>query len=411
MKTGSNELIRDINSSLILETIIRNVTISRADISKKLGLTRATVSAITEDLKKQGLILEAGSNQSDLGRKAILFRLRQDHAYSVCVDLRPDTITILCADLLGQQRKYFSFPNDSDREHILQDLIGMIDSAINQYTCITEEKPTAQESEQPVSKKDSGSNLSKHILTGIVLAIHGTTFMDEVTFCPYLPYEGLPFSETLTSRFQVPVYLENEANLSAIGEHTFYFHKSSMIFVSVHSGIGMGIIFDNELFRGVCGKAGEFGHSIVERDGRPCPCGNHGCLEQYASEQAILKDFCQKKGITDCDREMFLQACREQDADALFILQQFETYMTICINNILNTFNPEVIVLNSFITTQMLDSLQRIRQGIHTRMKDHCVLLPSMLQDQAALLGGICMCTKNYLKLSSLDLTGYGGRP
>lgn len=399
MKVGSNELIRDINSSLVLETIIRNVTISRADISKKLGLTRATVSAITEDLKNQGLILEAGSNQSELGRKAILFRLRQDHAYSICADLGPDTITILCADLLGQQRKFFSFPNTSDREHILQDLTKMLETAINQYTL----------------------HVQSHTLAGIALSIHGTTFMEEVTFCPYLPYEGLPFSETLTRHFQVPVYLENEANLSAIGEHTFYFHKSSMIFVSVHSGIGMGIIFDDELFRGVCGKAGEFGHSIVERNGRPCPCGNNGCLEQYASEQAILKDFYARqkknsimeteKGFNSFNREAFLQACRNQDSDARFVLEQFETYMTICINNILNTFNPEVIVLNSFITTQMLDSLQRIRQGIHTRMKDHCILLPSMLQDQAALLGGICMCTKNYLKLSSLDLTGYESRP
>lgn len=392
MRAGSNELIRDINSSLVLETIIRNVTISRADISKKLGLTRATVSAITEHLKQQELILEAGNNPSaELGRKAMLFRVRQDHAWMLCADLRPDTITILCADLLGQQRRYFSRPNTSDRAHILEDLSAAIRQAIAQYSDL--------------------SDFDRARLSGICLSVHGAVFANETAFCPYLPYEGLPFADVLSEQFAVPVYLENEANLSAIGEHCFYFHKSSMIFVSVHSGIGMGILFSGGLFRGVSGRAGEFGHTIVERDGRPCPCGNHGCLEQYASEQAILRDFSRAKNLPGCSREQFVQACREQDPDALGLLHQFETYMSICINNILNTFNPEIIVLHSFFTAQMLDSLERIRQGIHTRLKTHCRLLPSMLQDQAALLGGICLCTQNHLKLSNLDLTGYAQRP
>lgn len=382
MKTGSNELMRGINSGLVLSLIIQERSISRADISKKLGLTRATVSAITEDLKQQGLVAETGFAPSKAGRKAILYHFNQNHAYTVNVDLKPDTITVLCTDLLGQKKMFYTVPNHFGREEILNQLVQILRTTASYHT------------------------FSGH-LCGISLAIHGTTFQNEVTFCTYSPYEGLPFYDTLSRAFQVPVYVENEANLSAIGEHTFYSHGNSIIFVSVHSGIGMGIIIDNKLFTGFNGKSGEFGHSIVEINGRPCPCGNCGCLEQYASEQAILKDFCRIKGLSDCERSAFLEACRQSDPAATAVLNQFETYMTICINNILNTFNPEVIVLNSFLTTEFPESLEHIRAGLQNQMKHYCILLPSMLRDQAPLLGGACLCTKKYLKLTELNLTKY----
>ncbi|MCI8993029.1 MAG: ROK family transcriptional regulator [Eubacterium sp.] len=382
MKTGSNELMRDINSGLVLSLIIQECSISRADISKKLGLTRATVSAITEDLKQQGLIAETGFAPSKTGRKAVLYHFNQNHAYTVSIDLGPDTIIVLCTDLLGQEKMFYTVQNHFGREEILDHLVRILENAASYHA------------------------FPGH-LCGISLAIHGTTFQNEVTFCTYSPYEGLPFYDTLSKAFQVPVYIENEANLSAIGEHTFCSHSNSIIFVSVHSGIGMGILIDNELFTGFNGKSGELGHSIVEINGRPCPCGNYGCLEQYASEQAVLKDFCHIKGLSECDRNTFLEACRQSDPAALAILNQFETYMTICVNNILNMFNPEVIVINSFLTAKLPESLERIRAGLQNQMKHYCILLPSMLRDQAPLLGGACLCTKNYLKLPELNLTKY----
>lgn len=113
MQTGSNELMRDINTRLILETLIQNVSISRADIAKKLGLTRATVSAITEQLKQQDLILEDGSSASGQGRKAVLYRLHREHAFHLCINLSWDGLTIMCADLLGQHRQVYEYPGGS----------------------------------------------------------------------------------------------------------------------------------------------------------------------------------------------------------------------------------------------------------------------------------------------------------
>ena len=382
MQTGSNELIRDINSRLVLETILQNGSISRADISKKLGLTRATISAITEDLNQQNLICEAGSAASSQGRKAILFQIRQEQAFHICINLTQNIIVIMCADLLGSHQEFFEYPAAASRDKILPALISYIENALKSF-------------------QGPGR------LARICIAVHGTVYRNEITFCPYSPYENLPFSDVLSNRFHVPVLLENEANLCALGEHTFCSHKSSMIMVSIHSGIGVGIMIQDQLFLGYNGKAGEFGHSIVQRNGRPCPCGNRGCLEQYASEQAVVQDYCDLAGLASCSVENFISACLDGSPKALEILYQFEEFMVICINNLLNLFNPEVIVLNCRITSQIPDCIKRISLGLKTRMKEHCTLLPSMLQDKAVLLGGICLCTKDYLGIQRLDLTGH----
>ena len=382
MQTGSNELMRDINTRLILETLIQNVSISRADIAKKLGLTRATVSAITEQLKQQDLILEDGNSASGQGRKAVLYRLHREHGFHLCINLSWDGLTIMCADLLGQHRQVYGYPPAQDPLTILDTVCSAVTDALRQYD-------------------------GKGSLVRICIAVHGTVYQNRITFCPYSPYENIPFADTLSRRFQVPVLLENEANLCAIGEQACSFPAGSMIFVSVHSGIGIGIMFDGKLFHGFTGKAGEFGHTIIEKDGRPCPCGNRGCLEQYASEQAVLKEYRRRRQSESLGFSDFIADCLAGAPEASDILESFESYMAIAINNLLNTFNPEALILNSRIINQMPWRLDNIRKRITGRTCGHLPLFASGLQEQAALLGGISLCTIDYLGLHALDLSRY----
>ena len=382
MQTGSNELMRDINTRLILETLIQNVSISRADIAKKLGLTRGRVAAVTEALDQQALMLEDGSSASGQGRKAVLYRLHREHAFHLCINLSWDGLTIMCADLLGQHRQVYEYPAAQDPGTILDTVCDAVQDALDRYD-------------------------NRGILARISIAVHGTVYRNQITFCPYSPYENIPFADTLEARFHVPVLLENEANLCAIGEQACTFPAGSMIFVSVHSGIGIGIMFDGKLFHGFTGKAGEFGHTIVERDGRPCPCGNHGCLEQYASEQAVLKEYRDRQNSPGLGFQDFISACLAEDPAAMDILNSFESYMAIAINNLLNTFNPEALILNSRIINRMPWRLDHIRRRITGRTCSQLPLFASGLQEQAALLGGISLCTIDYLGLHSLDLSRY----
>lgn len=215
----------------------------------------------------------------------------------------------------------------------------------------------------------------------------------------------------MEQEFGIPIYLENEANLSVIGEHTFYYHTPNLIGISIHTGIGVGILINSQLYTGANGNAGEFGHSIIEPDGRPCPCGNSGCLEQYASERSILKQFAALKGLEHADIDTFVAACHKQDDDALSLLDDFIRYMSYGINNLLNTFNPDMIVINSSFTTYFPEVLRQIQNRLQNRMRMHCILVPSGLQDTSILLGAACLCIRQFLGIQHLKLRKPQGKP
>lgn len=380
MITGSKELIRDMNSHLILEMILKESTISRAALAKTSGLTKATVSAIVQKLIEQNLVIEVGNDNTTLGRKPILLTFHANCGYALSIDVNANTISAMICNLRGENCRLKLYPNHADRREIIPLLITII----RDMTDSLEDTPYG--------------------VVGIGLGIHGTVYENQVTFTPYSPYEQLPFQEVLEQEFGIPVYLENEANLSVIGEHTFYYHTPNLIGISIHTGIGVGIFIHDQLYTGSNGNAGEFGHSIIEPNGRPCPCGNSGCLEQYASERSILKQFAAIKGLEHADIDTFVAACHKQDDDALSLLEDFIRYMSYGINNLLNTFNPDMIVINSSFTTYFPEVLRQIQNRLQNRMRMHCVLVPSGLQDTSILLGAACLCIRQFLGIQHLRL-------
>lgn len=190
--------------------------------------------------------------------------------------------------------------------------------------------------------------------------------------------------------------MENEANLSVLGEWAHCHNTNEMLYISIHSGIGVGIIMRNQLVKGKNGYAGEFGHTIIEMDGRPCPCGNHGCLEQYASERALFAELSSLKNIP-VNAEVFGTLYQQKDPDALRLMDRFIKYIAIGINNLLNTFNPDIIVLNSALNMYHPGLCDEIVNHLHNNMKKYCRLMPSTLQDTAVLLGGIWLIRSQFL--------------
>ena len=380
MVTGSKELIREINSHLILETILREGRISRSSLAKLSGLTKATVSDIVLELIERKFVIEVGNDDTSLGRKPILLTFNAHCGHVLSIDLNANTISAMSSNLLGEDCRLKLFPNTADRDSLLPLLISII-----------------QEMKEPLEETPYG-------LVGIGIGIHGTVCQGEITFTPYSPFEGLPIQTALQNEFQVPVYLENEANLSVIGEHTFYYHVPNLIGLSIHTGIGVGIVVDHRLYTGAHGNAGEFGHTIIKPGGRPCPCGNRGCLEQYASELAILQQFARAKGREKVSIDEFVAACGHKDKTALALLEDFIRYTALAINNLLNSFNPDLIVINSSFTIFFPEVLGEIKNGLSKRMRSCCTLVPSGLQDTSILLGAACVCIRNFLGVEHLEL-------
>jgi predicted NBD/HSP70 family sugar kinase len=379
MVTGSKELIRDINTNLVLETIINQNAISRAAIAKHLGLTKATISAIVQELINKKLVIEIGSDDTSLGRKPILLSLNKKAGYVICIDVGVDTISALVSDLLGEDCSLKQIKTPKNPSDLINVLIQLIKSM----------------------KLPKGSPYG---LVGITLGIHGVIANNHVSFTPYYDLSDLNLAEELGDHFNTQVYLENEANLSVIGEMTFQYDYPNIANISIHSGVGLGIIIDHELYTGYNGRAGEFGHTIIEIDGRQCPCGNKGCLEQYVSERTLLQQLAQRKGLEKISFDSFSQMYEKEDPDAQEIMEQFVKYMSVCVNNVLNAYNPDIVVINSSFTIFFPHITKRIEEALKSRMNSFVKIVPSVLQDTSILLGGVCVAIKGFLGIHNLKL-------
>ena len=333
------------NRALVLEAIANHPPLSRADLAKMLHLTKATVSTIVQELLDRQLVIELGSaEKTSMGRKPILLTFNNRCGSIIAVDLGVKKITILTGDLKGKSCTVKEYPIDPSLS-LEEYLISLL-----------------HKTKSDLPKTPCG-------LVGISIGIYGVVCDDLVLFTPYYDLKHSNLKNYLEEEFQVPVIVENEANLSVIGEAACAEHFKNMIFLNIHEGVGMGILIDGELYTGQNGYAGEFGHTILFPDGRPCPCGNHGCLEQYISEAAVLNDFAAAEGLENVSVERFIQYYQEGNPNARKVMQDFTHYIGISLNTVLHTFNPDVIVINSSFTNYIPGLIDEITSGIQNRLR------------------------------------------
>lgn len=204
-------------------------------------------------------------------------------------------------------------------------------------------------------------------LLGIGLGVAGMINFKEgiVVFSPNLPLRNVPFRDLLRDYYQVPTFLDNDANVAALGEKYYGLgsEMNNFICLTLGTGIGAGVILDNKIYRGTTGSAGELGHTILDMDGPPCSCGSYGCFEELASGRAIVRKaqeiIKQGKGKKllelakgkekDLAGEMVTQAALEGDEAAKEVLAEIGHIVGIGLTNIVNIFNPELVVISGGI--------------------------------------------------------------
>jgi glucokinase len=191
---------------------------------------------------------------------------------------------------------------------------------------------------------------------GALDLVHGL-----VQGAPQLPgWDGVPLVEIMSGRLRLPVLLENDANAAALGENRFGAGRGTryLVYLTISTGVGGGIIIDRKVYHGVSGAAGELGHMIVWFNGPRCLCGQRGCLEAIASGTGLawrahdLVNAGQAPGIERIQRERgeldadeVADAARAGDEDALRLFDEAGLYLGIGLSNYVNIFNPEMIVI------------------------------------------------------------------
>lgn len=202
-----------------------------------------------------------------------------------------------------------------------------------------------------------------------------------------LPLEGSNLRELLEQRLQLPVSCANDANLIALGEHCFGAGMGlrSLVVITIGTGLGSGLVLDGRLWEGARGLAAEIGHVTVEPDGLPCPCGNHGCLEQYVSASALIR---LGGGLPP---EELAQKARNGDVDARRCFDQTSGYLGIALAGLLNTLNLQGIIIGGGVSASYDLLLPGIRDTLHKRtfpqILEGVVVRQASLGDDAGLLG------------------------
>lgn len=201
-------------------------------------------------------------------------------------------------------------------------------------------------------------------LAAIGIAVAGMALPGEgvVAFSPNLRgWRDVPLRDIVARQLGVSTFLINDASAAALGEHCYGAGRgvNNLVYVTVGTGIGGGVIIDGKLYCGACGVAGEVGHMTIDVDGPRCNCGNFGCLEALASGTAVAREAKRHvaEGAETClpqlvggelemiTAETVFQAAQKGDPLALEIIAQAASYLGIGLANLVNLFNPELIIV------------------------------------------------------------------
>ena len=371
------DTIRDINRQIVLNYVRDRSPISRAEIARQTDLHRSTVSVIVDNLLVDGTITEIGEGVSTGGRKPKLYKLRTGEPSAIGIDLTPRTTTIAVADLAGNILEKETFSTSPDVEFMTAQILDRV-------TRLTK------------SNGNAGLEIGLSV-PGLVDSRTG-----EVFHIPYFDWRNWDICSKLELATGSRVTVENDANATALAElwfgHELVRKTDTFLMVLVGDGIGTGIIFDGQIYRGEKGAGGEFGHMIAGDDAPvECSCGSRECWEAYASEKAfaaryrsLLDRESMKQGSIEIGDLVELAINGEKHATEA--LQVTVKYLGNGISNLIVGLSPQVVVVSGRITKAwhiIADQLNRVTERNTLAGLPQPVLMPSTLGANPTLKGAV----------------------
>jgi glucokinase len=256
----------------------------------------------------------------------------------------------------------------------------------------------------------SQSNLSLSQLSAISIAAAGIIDLKKgiITEAPNLPgWRNIPLKSIVEEKYKVTTFLINDADAAALGEHRFGAGRGldNLILLTLGTGVGGGIIINGKLYLGSSGSAAEIGHMIVEVNGTRCRCGNTGCLETLASGTAMAKEAMSRISqgaksslsemvegkLEDITAEKVYLAAKGGDSLALEVIARAAYYLGIASVNLVNIFNPEMIIIGGSVAEMGDLLLEPVRQMIKERafplLAQSVRIVPARLGNDAGIFG------------------------
>lgn len=390
-KGTNNESVLSINRALVIQYLRKNGICSRAQISKAMGLTGASISKIISAMIDACIVQETGFIDGEKGRRSVGIALNVDTYKVIGIKLSRRSYSMGVFDIGGNQYETLTRAIDMDvslgqvAEQMLEVAHGYLDAHKDIY-CVGMSVPG------PFNVRTS--------------EILMTTEMQG--------WVDIPLKRYFDHQLPVPIFFEHDANAGALAEWWLCNHSEkgyhTMAHLLLSEGVGAGIIYKGNVFRGSRGIAGEIGHVSIHAGGERCMCGNYGCLELYCSALAFAKQ-AQKAATMHPNsilslakkltaEEVFV-AARQGDDLASSLVRNVGRYIGYGVVNLVHAYDPDVVVLSNIMTGGGELMLQSIRETVHERvfagLRDKVNIQYSQYEGDLILYGGAAVAIDRFL--------------
>ncbi|MBA7509642.1 N-acetylmannosamine kinase [subsurface metagenome] len=349
--TVSSKMQNEINKSIVFNYLRENKSISRAKVARDLKISAPTVSKIVDELIRECYLIEIGKDESTGGKRPIQLKFNSDIGCVIGVDLGKDKVRIARCDFGGNiLEKHVGFKIFYKDKKLQNKIIKEIELFIDK------------------ANLNDSKKKKKIPLKAICLGVPADIDIDtgEIKSAALFEgWEGLKLKEILTEKFNLPIYIENSTNVSAMGDNYYGEGKrfSDIVFLEVSEGIGAGIIIDNQIFRGSYSSAGEVGFIVAGTKNLYSTYKNKGYMEEIVSPGSIEKEVVKaiKNGkktlikeivsgdLAKINSSIVCKAASLGDSLACEILKKVVEHLAIIVINLTLILNPQIIIVGGDI--------------------------------------------------------------
>ncbi|NRT75946.1 ROK family transcriptional regulator [Clostridium beijerinckii] len=373
--------IKETNRKKIIALLLKKNEITKLDISRILDISITTVSTNITELKSEGIVEDVRSLESTGGRKAIAIKLNENCRYSIGVALTPNHIKISLVNIKKKVIESMRVRHNSDGiENIINLLNENIDLLMKKY------------------------NLCSANLLGIGISLPGTVDFKEgiIKYSYLLGAKDFNLKEKF-EYLDIPVYVDNEANLSAYYE---FLNKRdilrNLLYVSITEGLGLGIIINGKIYRGDNNSSGELGHTKIAIDGKKCKCGARGCLEAYTSMNSLIDSYNEANSSNISDIDEFEERYNKNDKDAHDVLNDYLKTLSLGLSNLVMIFDPSIIVIGGDINNLLNDKIDMLKKEVYKdnlfTNENNCSISIASFKE-SYLLGAAMMPIEEFLEI------------
>jgi glucokinase-like ROK family protein len=386
---GDQESLRQINLSTVLTHLRQNAPISRAALAEITGLNRATITRLVRELIEHGFVRETGFQSVRAGRPSILLQLDPDAGCIIGAEIEVKFGSVILTDLAAHVfwRDEVDFGDNDEPEAVLNSISQLIRRAYSR-----------------------AAETNRHVL-GLGISLPGLVDVSSgvLLFAPNMRWSDVPVRQWLENEFDIPIYIDNKANMAALAESYFGSARDSeyVLYINITAGVGAGIVLNQRIMPGVSGLAGEVGHMAINPDGPECNCGSQGCWETYVSALAVFRRVREcilsgeesqlaevvRDGFERITMPLMVEAARQGDRVALDSFEETGYYLGVGLANLINTFNPQKVVLGGYVTQAYEFLLPVIQKTVRERAlrwpREAADIVVATYLNDASLMGAV----------------------